>query len=81
MAGTVFIWADTDIVPSGWHTEEIRELVINSRKDSRIFLLIDHLYNLLINAEELKLQLTENICKVSIVLTFLRATSNLALIF
>lgn len=81
MAGTVFIWADIIIVPSGWHTEEIRELVINSREDLHIFLLIDRLYNLLINAEELKLQLTENICKVSIVLTFLRATSNLALIF
>ena len=81
MAGTVFIWADTVIVPSGWHTEKIRGLVMTSRKESQIFLLIDHLYNLLINAEELKLQLTENICKVSIVLTFLRATSNLALIF
>lgn len=81
MAGIVFIWADIIIVPSGWHTEKIGELVINSRKESQIFLLIDHLYNLLMNAEELKLQLTENIFKVSIVLTFLRATSNLALIF
>lgn len=81
MAGTVFIWADIIMVPSGWHTEKIRELVINSRKESQIFLLIDQLCNLLINAGELKLQLTENICKVSIVLTFLRATSNLALIF
>lgn len=81
MAGIVFIWADIITVPSGWHTEKIGELVINSRKESQVFLLIDHLYNLLMNAEELKLQLTENIFKVSIVLTFLRATSNLALIF
>lgn len=80
MAGTVFIWADTIMVPFGWHTEKGRELLVSSRKN-HIFLLIDQLHNLLINAEELKLQLMENICRVSIVLTFLRATSNLALIF
>lgn len=80
MAGTVFIWADTIMVPSGWHTEKGR-VGYELKKEPRIFLLIDQLHNLLINAEELKLQLMENICKVSIVLSFLRATSNLALIF
>lgn len=57
------------------------ELVVNSREEVQTSLLIDHFYNLHINAGELKLQLTENVCKVSMVLTFLRATSNLALIF
>lgn len=56
-------------------------MVINSREEVQTSLLIDHFYNLHINAGELKLQLTENVCKVSMVLTFLRATSNLALIF
>lgn len=41
MAGTVFIWADIIMVPSGWHTEKIGELVINSVKESQIILLID----------------------------------------
>lgn len=37
MAGTVFIWADTIMVPSGWHTEKVRELVMSSRKNYTSF--------------------------------------------